>query len=426
MRVSSSPVISGSLLVLLLLGASYEASASTEGPLSLGVTGSTPSDPTRNPVAILWPADVQRLMLKIARRPYSRQEIESAMGSHPFSIDDARAVGLLREEDGLFHIDFNLLTMADQQRILEVSSDLGRKLATAFLEQQAEFEALAAGHRQSPALQSELLYIVLGCFSLDWDGLSLTEELGYRSGAQRTIDGQAFTPWAKEKGAGISLRGLYWGSHNETVGAITVTTFGDHAAVPRFGMPDLLWRSTTAVSAFEDMPAAKLAVNRMFSVYAADAMPDIAKTMMQLGRGSTSAKALSDRTGIRGDKLDSMLAFLEEAQYIIRRGEIYESKVLVLRAEDAELVHRLVAMGRLIMTRWHEENYDRIVAALTDLTPIRNGVPFERVYTEIWHFIFGIANRHLVEAGLFADPYSPDRRHQGFLPVIWASELAQD
>jgi len=78
------------------------------------------------------------------------------------------------------------------------------------------------------------------------------------------------------------------------------------------------------------------------------------------------------------------------------------------------------------MTRWHEENYDRIVAALADLTPIRNGVPFERVYTEIWHFIFGIANRHLVEAGLFADPYSGNRRHQGFLPVIWASELTKD
>ena len=51
------------------------------------------------------------------------------------------------------------------------------------------------------------------------------------------------------------------------------------------------------------------------------------------------------------------------------------------------------------MLEWHESNYDRVREALSDLTPIKNGVPFERVYTEIWHFVFGIANRTLVEEG---------------------------
>jgi hypothetical protein len=43
----------------------------------------------------------------------------------------------------------------------------------------------------------------------------------------------------------------------------------------------------------------------------------------------------------------------------------------------------------------------------------------------VWHYVFGIANRTLVEAGFLADPYGPDRRHQGFLPAIWANGLAQ-
>lgn len=63
---------------------------------------------------------------------------------------------------------------------------------------------------------------------------------------------------------------------------------------------------------------------------------------------------------------------------------------------------------------------------MADLTPVRNGVPFERVYTEVWHFIFGIANRTLAEEGLFADPYADERRHQGFLPFVWSSDLTAD
>ena len=75
------------------------------------------------------------------------------------------------------------------------------------------------------------------------------------------------------------------------------------------------------------------------------------------------------------------------------------------------------------MIAWHEENYDAIKAVLSDLTPLRNGVPFERVYTEVWHFVFGIANRELVKAGFFADPYAEGRRHKGFRPFIWSSDL---
>ena len=111
-------------------------------------------------------------------------------------------------------------------------------------------------------------------------------------------------------------------------------------------------------------------------------------------------------------------------RFTARSGEQWQAKVLVLRSEDAEKVEAVVAKGREIMLGWHEANYDRLREALSDLTPIRNGVPFERVYTEIWHFLFGFANRTLVEEGLFADPYGQDRRYQGFLPVVWADGLA--
>ncbi len=136
--------------VVLFLAVSGVATSSSEdsGPLSVGITGSAPSDPTRNPTAMLRSPEVQRLVLSIAERPHSRAEVEAAIAGQFFTIDDMVAVGLLREEAGAYWIDFNLLRVEDQERILEVSKDLGRSLAGAFLDQRRELEAIAQGRMQ--------------------------------------------------------------------------------------------------------------------------------------------------------------------------------------------------------------------------------------------------------------------------------------
>jgi len=101
------------------------------------------------------------------------------------------------------------------------------------------------------------------------------------------------------------VRRLYWGSHNYH-DTLAVTTFGDHAAVPRVGLPDQYW----------------------------------------------------------GMKLDA-------------------------------------------------------------LTPRKYGVPLSHSFYPVWHYIFGIANRELVAAGFFADPYDPGRRFQGFLPAVYRLNVVQ-
>jgi len=394
-----------------------------ESPLSIGITGTSPSDRAKDPTAILGSAKIQRLILEIAETPKSRAEIESVVSGEFFTLDDMVNVGLLREENDAYRIDFNLLRVADQKLILEVAEQSGRDLASAFLAWRDEFEALAASHEQPQIGNAELLFIVLGCFSLDWDGLELTEERGYRDGAQRTLDGRSFTPWAKEKGVAVSLKGLYWGSHSSG-SPLVLTTFGDHDALPRFGLPDMLWNSGGAFSHYEHLQDGQQAASRLLAKYMADAMADAASVMLVLGEKDLSLQALAARTGIENDRLERMLALLEEAGYVTRQDGTYAGRVLVLGPEDGEMVRDMVAKGREIMIAWHEANYDDVREALSDLTPLRNGVPFGRVYNEVWHFIFGIANRELVKAGLFADPYAESRRHKGFLPFIWTNELS--
>ena len=412
--------------VLILSGADL-TSADVDGkpPLSVGVTGSTPAEPSHNPTVILRSAEIQALVLAIAERPQSRAEIEAAISGQDFTVDDMVAVGLLRSEGDTHWIDFNLLRVQDQLQILALSEELGRNLAAELLERRKEFEAIAKRHEQPGEFSAEFLFFVLGCFSLDWDGLELTEERGWRLGAQRAIDGHEFTPWAKERGAEISLRELYWGSHNDTVGDTTLTTFGDHHSLPRFGLPDLFWINSTSFQGMEELAEEKRAAGQLLAAYEQDVKVDIAEVMMELGRQAMSAEALAERTTIEDDKITRILNFLEAADYVERKGGSWEAEVLVLRPEDAEPVAAMVALGREIMVDWHEANYAHIRQALSDLTPIRNGVPFERVYTEIWHFVFGFANRTLVEEGLFANPYEESRRYRGFLPVVWDTALAE-
>lgn len=417
------PAIIAVALAVLTAGQTSAAEIDAgEKPLSVGITGSAPPDARKNPTSILASARIQRLILEISRTPKTRSEIEAVISGETFTVDDMVNVGLLRNEDGRYHIEFNLLHVADQERILEVSERMGRELAAAFLVRRSEFELLAKSHVQPHVGKADLLFITLGCFSLDWDGLDLTEQHGYRAGAQRTIDGHSFTPWAKERGMALSLKELYWGSHSSS-GSVIFTTFGDHDALPRFGLPDIIWNSGASFDGYGDLLPGRRAAALLIVAYMKDALDDAGRVMLALGEEERSLEALAYETGIESHKLEQILALLQEADYITRDGNAYAGRVIVLTKDDEPMVRAMLAAGREIMIAWHEANYDKIRGALSDLTPLRNGVPFERVYTEVWHFVFGIANRELVKAGLFADPYAAGRRHKGFVPFVRTSDL---
>jgi hypothetical protein len=413
------------LLSLLVLATSIVNAQDTALPLQTGITGSTPSEDRSNPVYMLGFADVQRLILDIAERPATRSHIDAVIRGKGFGLEDMVKVGLLRKERDLYWLDFNLLRVSDQQAIMQASEGAGRDLAQAFLARRHDFEALAAGHRQPGVGAQELLYIVLGCFSLDWDGLDLTERRGYRERAQRTIDGQSFTPWAKEKGSGASFKGLFWGSHNSTRSRVTFTTFGDHHAVPRFGFPDMLRGTRGAFTQYQSVPLAQRAGGALLAAYAGDALDDVAVVMELLRSRARSRMELDTETGLAPRKLEAIVNVLVAADYVRPEGEKLIARAVVLTPEDSGLVQAMRSLGRDIMVAWHERHYQSLRRRLATITPLRNGVPFERVYTEVWHYVFGIANRSLVETGFFADPYGPERLHQGFLPAIWANGLAE-
>ena len=406
-------------------GLAITAEVVEERPLSLGITGSTPSDPKRNPTHLLSFADVQRMVLDMADAPMTRADIDAVTMAHDFNAEDMVAAGLIREESGLFRIDFNLLTVNDQKRILAASARAGDELAEAFLARKEAFEDMARAWPQRHLSNGDLFYAVLGAFSLDWDGLTYTREAGYRAGPTRVGEDFAYTPWAKEEGADISLKGLYWGSHNHIVGDVHFTSFGDHHSLPRAGIPDIFWNSRGTFRSHDEKRSLVRAGGRLLTSYFDEIQGDIGQVLFALKDRALTVPQLSAESGLGDDRLQRILGFLEALEMVRATDQGFESAVVVLDIGDRQMIDDMLALGREIMADWHGQHYANIRTALSDLTPTRNGVPFEVVYTEVWHFVFGIANHRLAQAGFFADPYAPTRTHQGFIPFLFVEGLEE-
>jgi nucleoside diphosphate kinase len=56
------------------------------------------------------------------------------------------------------------------------------------------------------------------------------------------------------------------------------------------------------------------------------------------------------------------------------------------------------------------------------LNSVKNGVPFDEIIIQLWHFIFGQTNKHLAQNGMIRDTYSTSI-HQGYVPAICYREV---
>ena len=97
--------------------------------------------------------------------------------------------------------------------------------------------------------------------------------------------------------------------------------------------------------------------------------------------------------------------------------------VPLLVARDRPIVDSTLALGRRILTPWLRDNYPRMQQQLAQLSALRNGLPFPLVFSEVWHYVFGIATRQLARQHFYADPRAAGSLHQGYVPLVWDRSL---
>lgn len=115
---------------------------------------------------------------------------------------------MIRREGDCYFLNFALFTAAEVKHIREVSERYAGSLSYAILAHRAEIESALHDYDAPGVDRKAVAYFVLGCASLDWDGLNITAAKGCRKETEDRPDGQ-YVPDAEEI-TSQSLERIYW------------------------------------------------------------------------------------------------------------------------------------------------------------------------------------------------------------------------
>lgn len=363
---------------------------------------------------------VQRTLLDIASKPRSRGYINSALQGTNISLEQLLKNKLIRFENDLYVINYLLFTRADIKIMREITESHAKILSDAILKRRSEIETILKQYVSPGVDPHAVIYIIVGCFSLDWDGLELTADRGYRS--KKTLLKRIFSRsifWSWE--GIIHEKELYKGSHSNKYGIAVLTSFGDHEIQPREFLPDILDFSNryhlypyTLKEMIESVTktSSKKAIGKQIGVI-----------MLALREGNKNITELSKAADIEQEEADKLLRLLIKLGYIEQIDIYYNARVPVLTLTDSLIVEEIRRIGREEMENYFDQNYGTLCKELSKLTPFRYGVEQEDFFYNLWHYIFGATNRNLVKAGLFADPYSELYGSKGVIPVVYHRSL---
>ena len=413
------------LAVLAAVGTAAPAAAAGQSVISTGITGQVTSTGMANPQYVLSFIEVQRLLLEAAGGPVTASRVSDALNGIPVTLQVLEDDGLLAPtEDGRYRLSYLLLTRDDQQKIYEVTRRAGADLASSIAARRADFDAVMGRFTHSE-LHDDLLFGLVAGFLLNWQGLKLGTDLGYRVETPVHPNGDRYLVHSTENGAHLDSKAMYWGSHTYPGPRVAFTTFGDGPSQPRLnGIPDVYTEPLEAgLEVLQDRPQLYNAVETSFLRFLRGALDPLGDVMLAVSRRSGSAADIATATGLDADAVTAHLNLLEATGYVTREDGHYDAAVVVLTEEDRPIVEGALTLGRDILTTWLKESHGRLEGELSGISPMNNGVPFDVAFSEVWHYVFGFAAKDLVAKGFYADPYAAGRTHVGFVPVVWPSSF---
>ena len=396
--------------------------------LHTGITGVKRATGLADPTFVLSLRPVQRVVLDAVAGPIGAAHIDSLLHGTPVTRGDLVKLGILRTQGNTqgneYAIAYLVLTADDQRAIYAAARTYGPSLARAYESHRVEFERLLAQYHR-PDLRAELAFAMVAGISMNWDGLKLTTELGYRVAPVRYPNGDAYLFHSNQPGAHNPADGLYSESHSLPGPQTTFTTFGDGPSIPRtHGIPDVFdGPAEDGLESLKGDPAVYGAVQGELLAYIEDAAADAGALMAVLADAPLTVPALRARVVLPGVRFDASLRFLEALGYVRKSGDTYDVAVPVLMPRDKPMLDSTLALSRRIMTEWLATNHGAMERDLAGLSSVRDGLPFAAPFSEVWHYVFGLAAKSLATGGFFADPRGPGRRDTGYVPLVWATSL---
>jgi hypothetical protein len=425
------------VLALLLAGPTVVCGAERE--FYSGYAGSLPTDPRLLARTYFDDRHVRSLIFEMETGPVSEQRVATALAGSDVTVADLTRVGLIRRRQGRFALAFNYFNARDMEAVIGAANRYVPSLVAAHLARRKDFEHLLDAYPVATVGKDRLAFVLIAGFALNWDGLKLTQEMGLRRTVQVEGKGFHYSFWASEDVPSHDTHGFYWGSSTLPDGPYNYardpadyafSSFGDPFSDPRMSFPDLL-----LISAADMEPRVRAAAGRIGLVHDTsfggdfkdvlgfESGRDFAAVLFALRQGPKGAKELGPLVR-EPEKIAAILGLLEDIQYVSRdEAGTFHLLVPVLDRADGPLLEKVLALSREILASWLRRISPELRRDLGTLTAMRQGVPFESLFTQIWHELFGLATKELVRSGFLFDPGGRDVRYKGSYPTLWRHSL---
>ncbi len=437
-----APRRAGCLAVALLLGAGRAASGqAADRHFSSGYAGTLPTDPKDLARTYFNAPPIRRLIYRLENGPATRGEVDSALAGTDFSADELLRLKILSQTDGRFQIGFNYFSASDMEAIHRAAARYVPTLVAGYLAKRAELRQILAAYPAKSVPEPRLAFALIAGISLNWDGLKIGLEKGYRRPNLVTGPGWKYSFWASETVPNHSSRDFIWGSTTFPAGSFNYrvdpvdyafSSFGDPASDPRMNLPDLLYLPRSELPE----PVQRLAAAVGFhdesrfgmdfkDVLGFDVGRPIATLLFALRRGPRTPADLTPLVPPAWRaRVPAILDLLAEVQYLsVDRGGRYHLTMPVLDRDDAVMTGAALALSRQVVEAWLAECYGPIKADLAGLTAIRQGVAYQSLFTQIWHELFGLATKQLATAEVIEDARGSSVRYPGSLALLWRTTL---
>jgi len=408
-----------------------------------GYAGSLPHAPRDLARTYFGDKAVRGLIYDLEAAPMPRAKAEAQLAGSGATLDDLIRVRLIRPDGDLVRLGFSYFTAADMELIHGMVARYAPSLVAAYVGDAPRLNSIFAAYNVPTVDPKRLAFALIVGVGLNWQGLDLLFDTGYRKPILVEGPDWKYSFWASEEQASYDYRGYYWGSTTFPAGAANLNpnpvdyafaSFGDPMSDPRMNFPDLLdthpdqmtapvRAAAEAIGLHDDLQfgetnvlTAEFARQLGPILFALRAQPQDAK---KLATTLATTPGTGDLAGLERD-----LQLLAVTGYVAHgRDGRWTLTAPVLDRQDKAMLSAALAENRAILDRWTKGHYAAMRADLTGLTALRQGVPYEALYTQIWHELFGRVTRELVERGVVADPHAPGNPSPGSLPMVWRTSI---
>jgi len=429
------------LVALLTLSPGLAIAATAKRSFFNGAAGTLPLDPKDRAGTYFHMPQVRAIIEEMEARPLSEAEVTARLAGTDATPSNLARTRLIRATPAGYVIGFNYFTLADMRRIHAIADRDVPSLVDSYLHHARDFDRIFSRYPVKSVPRERLATAVMAGIALNWDGLDKTMAWGYRRPQLVRGPGWKYSFFAAEADPSYSEHGFIWGSstvfgeHDNLSGTpidFTFSSFGDPYSDPRMNFPDLFFSPLADLA--PDVRAAVEAIGARDESYMGDELhgvlgPSRARSigpmLFALRKAPQTAAAL-ERYVEPADRAHAgaFLQLLTATDYIRRRRDgRYELIAPVLDRQDAAMLREALALHRSLLHEWLKRHYPKERVELSNLTAVRQGVPFGSLFTQIWHEYFGLATRELVHRGFIEDPYSPALRHPNSIAMVWRRSI---